>query len=749
MPCVELKTTIAATGNGVTQGLSIAAAMESVILAAGGEIVGQLAAHGTGNVFNRVYRLPKWDAWYSRADYVQIHNSVASATLYVAGIIDFDPQTFCGGINTIGVWEGAWPTGGSSWPGAGSPTTRSASTTTVSSNFACVGGTKTWDCHFICSEIGFYGICTDGTGFAMPMCFRPLGDTFPGRNLAVSASVTGSSFTIAAPSGNFGGGATQHLRVLADGKTLDFDLTITGGTIYDVAQMITMQSGGTVQGYVIEQKPTTQRLGIRIAPDRVPSAGVAGAGTQMVPVLAVVYQDPELPTANIDFRVAGDVTMTTVNTGTRGNLDSTGADFIGAGARIGGYVYNQTIGDTATVVAFGDGATSVQLDPDNMYCGSVPGTWTTGHVYDVLPYCNQAQAMGAVGGVSPAVMASDVDLSFTPGGSDVTVYLTSLAGELKGQIQPGQTLKVCNNASTVGLNLGSVTGASVEGELFENLTSGAVGIVRAIKGSKVWVDTLSNSVNPGSPPWNVSDTVVSAANSGGGGSDPQDNPRVGGNLSATISSIDDSSSRGATGWDGVVTVVGTPDYVDEGNGDYRLAVVLDANDPNLNASLQCIPGFTVGVGANDMNLCTSESVASLTGTYPAIDVRPAYGLSGTLLTALDVRREEVNNYSANEPTHTPDTDTGLVDMSPIYVASTSTARGHEIKGSLGHIRSVNVVSNGAPVVGAGDDLLEGKDNERHWFASGVEDTSRAHGAGTIQPAVNGRLVIGPGSASFI
>ena len=550
--------------------------------------------------------------------------------------------------------------------------------------------------------------------------------------------------------------AEQTLKFQADAREIDVTIPVglgPGGAGYlvgELAQEITMQTGGILRGKRrdINIWARAEALRVTMEPDRAPSAGISGAESQLTPMLRMSYQDPSLVAMGVNFALTPDAGITTITTmdaqsAPLGEFSLTGADFIGAGVRRGCLVYNRNRDNYQEVVAFGNiGASAVTVETDTLYLDAIGPDWLVGDVYDIYPYTDQQLGSTSIGGSFQCFLDSDVTAAIEKsGGGDIEVVLNDIYGEARNLYTAGQGLQINSNSLIVKLTVTSSAGYLV-GQLIEDDDTGARGIIRAISGNDLMVDTISgNTTDPTVAPWAVG--VVNLLNDVA----TVENPRVGGASGTDVTAIehvgDYPTIGGSTpqGWSTIITVTGV---AQKDTTDFRTVLTLDLDDGAVNTNLNLMPGSCIGMRAKTQ----IRDVAALPANFMgSASVWPAYstGASGaTDNDNMDIRRNDVDLYGSPEPSHTPDYETGSFDVSPLYLRMANTLQGHASVGSYAHMKGVNAGST----IQQGDELHEDGDDERRWYA-GAEDTNKAKGATTSSPSVNQRILLGPAGPELI
>ena len=751
MAVVAGKFVIGAGASATGKAMSFASQITTAMTSVNYKILAQGPDHDGTAIWNQTYRMSPWDQHDSKACVVMINNSAGQIhfrALYDANIQTLPGQVIAGTSH----WGGLWTTAG--FPDtSGVPSIATVGTGSTGTTSFTFDGASSYTVRYIISEFGIWTYADNGALKFVMVIGRPLGNTHPGRNLFIQATEhTAPPYEITAPSGTPG----VHLKLQADAREIPITFATGfgpgggGGSGYltgELAQAITMQSGGLVRGVrrdiAISPPNRTEALRIVMEPDRAPSAGIPGADSQLTPMLRLSYQDPTLPAMGLDFACKTGITGVTVASPAtpRGEFTLAAAAFITNGVRLGSLVYNHTRNSSAEVVAFGLGGSESEVDEDTLYLDTIPPAWDGADSYDVYPYTDQQLGSTSIGGSFQCCLESDEVIAIEKsGGGDVDVVLNDVYGEAQGLFSVGQGVQINSNSLAVTIALSSSAGYLI-GQLVEDSLTGTRGIIRGNNVAKntVVVDTISN----GAP--------TAAAWTTGGGATLNNvttgNPRQGGATGVSFTTVLNASTfptvlgTGPQGWSTYVLVTGV---AQKGGDDLRTVLSL-ALDTNQNAALNLMPGSCIGVRAKTQ---IREAVTLPAGNFlSAAFLWPSYGTTtqGNDYQSMDIRRNEVLAYGSLEPPHAPDYETGSFDVSPLYLRPNNAIQGYATVGTYAHMKGLSAAGS---IVQIGDEMHEDGDSERRWFVGDVE-SNEFKGATTQSPNVSQHIILGPGGANLI
>jgi hypothetical protein len=720
MSCFASKTTIVASSGG-QQSAQWCDLIAAAILAAGGTRVYNLHNHGVGNAREAIFRMPPMGPYGSGPDLLMIHNSNGGSNGQYGTIFDMDMYgiTAATGTSVTGS-TGTWSSS-VLFPAGGTPTTGTALGNNGDANGMATAfgtGAQTWTVRIICSEYGIMSAADNGTNQYIQVWARPMDDLRGPRDIGFQAQqgallTHGATITFAAPTG------AEHLSIEFDGVVKNVTFPTSALTSYRIAQELTRQMGGLGEAFVRNLYPQVQGETVRVR--KPPDMGPIGNYSTTRPRVRLLYQDPQVVAAGIDFSLVSGTTMTAVVTGAGGTVQLSTKNFPVIGARIGTVVYNRTRGNSANATGF----TTTTNPMDTIVLDTVPGAWTAGDTYDVLPCQEHQDGVGSFGGVHQACLQSS-PFTTVAAGALRTLVLNDLYGEAQGHYQVGQTVFFVNNGNaTIITGNSSVAGMQI-GAVITNNTRGTLGIVRAVDTgtNKVLIDTTAGAATAGTPynsdPWVTGDSVTANG------------------VTTTITgTVQHSGNQGSptTGWMGMAKVTAVSQV---SATDPRTLLTIDLTALNVNPSLVLFPSFNIGVRSRFL-----LGIAANTPTSSPLAFMLPNILGTSISSNADVQRHEASaSEMTNQPIHVPDFETysyqlGEWGAAPLGVG----AFGNDlIFGRLPHARSVNA-KNVVPAIG--DDLQEDQDANRVWVPVG-QIQNGLFGAGT-QTNVNHWLCQGPGA----
>jgi hypothetical protein len=666
MPAVATRTSIANAAAGV-QSAAAWAAIESAMTSAGYTTILRTSDHGTGNVRSAILRPPPLDRYASRPELFWLYTT-GGAALNFSYLYDYNIQQALPTTATLSGANGAWS--GGTWPTTGIPLI----TTTINQGNLPFDGATTGDLFVLASEYGVVAVyvTTQATNLVNMVAPQyPMDPVRSRREIGFVGTLAGATATFTAP-------ASQHLTVRIEG--VDFNITFPTGvalTPYRITQEITRQLGGFGEADLRPRRTDADVVIVRIPGSRAP---VAGYSTTK-PEIALIYQDPTVRTAGINFAIGGDSWALTGATLASGNFN-----FIQHRARVGSTVYNHTLATSTTIESFNDPGTEAVLT-------SVVG-WLSSHTVDVYPTEDHGTGVGNHGGYWQMVLEGAETADITDG-ADRTVILNDVYGEAQGQFEVGQRVLVSNNGLSVNLALSGVVGTFVLGEEIEVTVGGGLGtrgLIRALDGSTVSVDTIEGAGGAGSPyeeiPWQGTDTITGATSG------------------ATAAIVPTASAN--IGWHGYVPILAIG-QVDPANGDHRTTLSLDLDHGAVNTSLALSPGSVIGVRAKTRQVMDTAST-SLTQptTVPRVVTNSTYNVD------TDVNRHELD--LTVEPARSPDYETDSLQIAEIVGRFNTTAGSPpystDLYSTYAHVRTIN----GRSALGPGyrDECPEDGDPNRVW-----------------------------------
>lgn len=740
MPAVAAKTVIpAAPADGAGQAAAMCDAATTLLAASGSSKIAAWSSDGSSNLRLSYWRLAPIDPHYSRADIYCIRRSLTS--MYMMPTFDCDLLKVNGpvgpGEGTAVMWAGLWS---ANYPGLGVPTLSTVSGMAhqvIRTNFG--DGTDEFTIRMIASEYGLFYVANNGTAEFWNCHARPTDTIRPGRDIGFTALASGvGPYTFVAPTG------AAHLIVESDGRSTSITFpAATPLTGWEIAREITMQGAGFIEATIETESgvPNTELLRLQIPQLRFPSAGIAATG--ITPRIRLTYQDPQFVLGGWNFSPSALIAINASALsapGVRGTIQFPVTRLPLAGVHIGSCVYNRTAAGSAFVVAFD--SSSLPGNPlDTVILDNLPIGWNAGDDYDLYPFCDQMLGTSVDGGQYQATLWSDPTdpiAAQLPGSGSVQVVLTDLYGEAYGHYVAGQGVFLMNNGLAVLALVEDETGF-VLGELVQNTTTGAVGIIRGISGKKFVIDTISHDVNPSSVvPWSATDAVVSY--------NSVNSPAPVGTGSTNLGPVVSSSSGAwlTEGQSGLVQVTGISRAYLEGGAadDLRTVLSLALDDALLNPGLKLFPSCVVGVRAKVRAMQVGDSGS--TDAMPG----PSFGISLGSIVGTDERANERGQYSSGEPQHVPDVDSSSFEAAQHLPRWSSARVGDGLLGALAHFRGVNIASAVAPVVSPGDLLYEHLDPARVWVAVSTSSGALGFGAITMQPGVTQRYLIGPADSSL-